>query len=190
MDWNAAATRTAVPVATLPDGSGSVVARHAHADCLTGVMQSAIAGYSSQGNLFSGTGYWARQGDMPTQLTDHIVRLPTAALSPSDLHELLAHRFASATHRTAVYACLTTGTYSVTALGSVLRTFPPIVVIGQTRTRTPVLAGCDSWQRHVHHRRRQLELGAGRKQPVGLRPRLAGDPRCTLVLNPTFDTVL
>ena len=39
------------------------------------VLQSAVAGYSSQGNLFAGTGYWALQTSLPTQLTDHIVSL-------------------------------------------------------------------------------------------------------------------
>ena len=44
------------------------------------VVQSAVVGYSSQGNLFSGTGYWAQQPDMPTTLTDHIVRLASQNL--------------------------------------------------------------------------------------------------------------
>lgn len=33
-----------------------------------------ISGYSSQGNLFTGSGYWALQADMPMQLTDLQVR--------------------------------------------------------------------------------------------------------------------
>ena len=51
------------------------------------VLQSAIAGYSSQGNLFAGTGYWALQTDMPTQLTDHIV-----SSDPSSSPVILKHR--------------------------------------------------------------------------------------------------
>ena len=46
-------------------------------------MQSAISGYSGQGNLFSGTGYWAQQTDMPTTLTDHIVRRLRTLHSPA-----------------------------------------------------------------------------------------------------------
>ena len=35
---------------------------------------SSVAGYSSLGSLYAGTGYWSRETSMPAPLTDHKVR--------------------------------------------------------------------------------------------------------------------
>lgn len=35
--------------------------------------EAAVAGYSSLGSLYAGTGYWSREANMPAPLTDHKV---------------------------------------------------------------------------------------------------------------------
>ena len=44
----------------------------------------AVSGYTSHGNLFTGSGYWTQQTDMPVNLSDLRVRLRPQVSSVSE----------------------------------------------------------------------------------------------------------